>query len=180
MLPSRDKISVMNLIQKFCTVTSYFVLLHQGWCHREQSALHRRKLLSAHTQLRLVALWLMFSFFFSSLQQNNLSNPPTPPASLPPTPPPVARQKLLNGFATTEELASKAAGGHDGEASHQFFTTDLHDTVDTCQKKDFLSLINMFSMSYNVFIFSIFKIFIWYRGINKYSPWYAWWQSLLS
>uniref|UniRef100_A0A8C1N5S8 [histone H3]-lysine(4) N-methyltransferase n=1 Tax=Cyprinus carpio TaxID=7962 RepID=A0A8C1N5S8_CYPCA len=40
-------------------------------------------------------------------QQNNLSNPPTPPASLPPTPPPVARQKLLNGFATTEELASK-------------------------------------------------------------------------
>uniref|UniRef100_A0AAR2IYS0 [histone H3]-lysine(4) N-methyltransferase n=1 Tax=Pygocentrus nattereri TaxID=42514 RepID=A0AAR2IYS0_PYGNA len=48
-------------------------------------------------------------------QQNNLSNPPTPPASLPPTPPPVARQKLLNGFATTEELASKAAviSGHD-------------------------------------------------------------------
>uniref|UniRef100_A0A8C2KDP1 [histone H3]-lysine(4) N-methyltransferase n=1 Tax=Cyprinus carpio TaxID=7962 RepID=A0A8C2KDP1_CYPCA len=48
-------------------------------------------------------------------QQNNLSNPPTPPASLPPTPPPVARQKLLNGFATTEELASKGAVivGHD-------------------------------------------------------------------
>ncbi|XP_042371080.1 histone-lysine N-methyltransferase 2C-like, partial [Plectropomus leopardus] len=39
--------------------------------------------------------------------QNNLSNPPTPPASLPPTPPPVARQKLLNGFATTEELSRK-------------------------------------------------------------------------
>uniref|UniRef100_A0A671RS73 [histone H3]-lysine(4) N-methyltransferase n=1 Tax=Sinocyclocheilus anshuiensis TaxID=1608454 RepID=A0A671RS73_9TELE len=48
-------------------------------------------------------------------QQNNLSNPPTPPASLPPTPPPVARQKLLNGFATTEELASKGGVivGHD-------------------------------------------------------------------
>ncbi|ROL51048.1 Histone-lysine N-methyltransferase 2C, partial [Anabarilius grahami] len=40
-------------------------------------------------------------------KQNNLSNPPTPPASLPPTPPPVARQKLLNGFATAEELAKK-------------------------------------------------------------------------
>ncbi|MGH0136420.1 UNVERIFIED_CONTAM: hypothetical protein FKN15_071926 [Acipenser sinensis] len=40
--------------------------------------------------------------------QNNLSNPPTPPASLPPTPPPVARQKMVNGFATAEELASKA------------------------------------------------------------------------
>lgn len=43
------------------------------------------------------------------LQQSNLSNPPTPPASLPPTPPPVNRQKMINGFATTEELASKAA-----------------------------------------------------------------------
>ncbi|TSL47723.1 Histone-lysine N-methyltransferase 2C [Bagarius yarrelli] len=56
------------------------------------------------------------SDYYSQLiyKQNNLSNPPTPPASLPPTPPPVARQKLLNGFATTEELASKAAvGGHD-------------------------------------------------------------------
>uniref|UniRef100_A0A4W6DHQ7 Histone-lysine N-methyltransferase 2C n=1 Tax=Lates calcarifer TaxID=8187 RepID=A0A4W6DHQ7_LATCA len=42
-------------------------------------------------------------------QQSNLSNPPTPPASLPPTPPPVNRQKMINGFATTEELASKAA-----------------------------------------------------------------------
>lgn len=51
------------------------------------------------------------------MQQNNLSNPPTPPASLPPTPPPVACQKLVNGFATTEELAGKAGmlGGHDGK-----------------------------------------------------------------
>uniref|UniRef100_A0A8C9VI72 Histone-lysine N-methyltransferase 2C n=1 Tax=Scleropages formosus TaxID=113540 RepID=A0A8C9VI72_SCLFO len=40
--------------------------------------------------------------------QDNLSNPPTPPASLPPTPPPLARQKMVNGFATTEELAAKA------------------------------------------------------------------------
>ncbi|XP_059358418.1 histone-lysine N-methyltransferase 2C-like isoform X3 [Carassius carassius] len=49
------------------------------------------------------------SDYYSQLiyKQNNLSNPPTPPASLPPTPPPVARQKMLNGFATTEELASK-------------------------------------------------------------------------
>ncbi|KAK2859759.1 hypothetical protein Q5P01_004379 [Channa striata] len=49
------------------------------------------------------------SDYYSQLiyKQNNLSNPPTPPASLPPTPPPVARQKLLNGFATTEELACK-------------------------------------------------------------------------
>ncbi|XP_049896001.1 histone-lysine N-methyltransferase 2C-like isoform X2 [Epinephelus moara] len=47
--------------------------------------------------------------YYSQLiyKQNNLSNPPTPPASLPPTPPPVARQKLVNGFATTEELARK-------------------------------------------------------------------------
>ncbi|XP_076829212.1 histone-lysine N-methyltransferase 2C isoform X14 [Brachyhypopomus gauderio] len=51
------------------------------------------------------------SDYYSQLiyKQSNLSNPPTPPASLPPTPPPVARQKLLNGFATTDELASKAA-----------------------------------------------------------------------
>uniref|UniRef100_H3DCP4 [histone H3]-lysine(4) N-methyltransferase n=1 Tax=Tetraodon nigroviridis TaxID=99883 RepID=H3DCP4_TETNG len=42
-------------------------------------------------------------------QQSNLSNPPTPPASLPPTPPPVNQQKMINGYATTEELASKAA-----------------------------------------------------------------------
>lgn len=54
--------------------------------------------------------------WFWFLQQSNLSNPPTPPASLPPTPPPVNRQKMINGFATTEELASKAAamGKHSG------------------------------------------------------------------
>ncbi|XP_016096068.1 histone-lysine N-methyltransferase 2C-like [Sinocyclocheilus grahami] len=48
--------------------------------------------------------------YYSQLiyKQNNLSNPPTPPASLPPTPPPVAKQKLLNGFATAEELTRKA------------------------------------------------------------------------
>ncbi|XP_049604836.1 histone-lysine N-methyltransferase 2C isoform X8 [Syngnathus scovelli] len=34
--------------------------------------------------------------------KNILGNPPTPPASLPPTPPP---QKLLNGFATAEEVS---------------------------------------------------------------------------
>ncbi|XP_041698132.1 histone-lysine N-methyltransferase 2C isoform X5 [Coregonus clupeaformis] len=51
------------------------------------------------------------SDYYSQLayKQNNLSNPPTPPASLPPTPPPVNRQKMINGFATTEELASKDA-----------------------------------------------------------------------
>ncbi|XP_071184548.1 histone-lysine N-methyltransferase 2C-like isoform X10 [Salvelinus alpinus] len=57
------------------------------------------------------------SDYYSQLiyKQNNLSNPPTPPASLPPTPPPVARQKMVNGFATAEELTRKAAvlGGHD-------------------------------------------------------------------
>ncbi|XP_060778549.1 histone-lysine N-methyltransferase 2C isoform X7 [Neoarius graeffei] len=49
--------------------------------------------------------------YYSQLiyKQNNLSNPPTPPASLPPTPPPVARQKMVNGFATAEELARKAS-----------------------------------------------------------------------
>lgn len=59
----------------------------------------------------------MVTRIFISLQQNNLSNPPTPPSSLPPTPPPVARQKMLNGFATTEELASKGGVivGHDGD-----------------------------------------------------------------
>ncbi|XP_048376953.2 histone-lysine N-methyltransferase 2C isoform X13 [Stegostoma tigrinum] len=47
--------------------------------------------------------------YYSQLiyKQSNLSNPPTPPASLPPTPPPVARQKLVNGFATTDELSGK-------------------------------------------------------------------------
>ncbi|XP_029102170.1 histone-lysine N-methyltransferase 2C isoform X4 [Scleropages formosus] len=57
------------------------------------------------------------SDYYSQLiyKQNNLSNPPTPPASLPPTPPPVARQKMVNGFATTEELARKSVvlAGHD-------------------------------------------------------------------
>ncbi|XP_063777929.1 histone-lysine N-methyltransferase 2C isoform X2 [Pseudophryne corroboree] len=56
------------------------------------------------------------SDYYSQLifKQNNLSNPPTPPASLPPTPPPVACQKMVNGYATTDELAGKAAilGGH--------------------------------------------------------------------
>ncbi|XP_041040301.1 histone-lysine N-methyltransferase 2C isoform X6 [Carcharodon carcharias] len=55
--------------------------------------------------------------YYSQLiyKQSNLSNPPTPPASLPPTPPPVARQKLVNGFATTEEIAGKPGviGHHD-------------------------------------------------------------------
>ncbi|XP_051970833.1 histone-lysine N-methyltransferase 2C-like [Xyrauchen texanus] len=50
-------------------------------------------------------------------KQNNLSNPPTPPASLPPTPPPVVRQKLLNGFATVEELARKAEFMGENEVS---------------------------------------------------------------
>ncbi|KAM9332683.1 histone-lysine N-methyltransferase 2C-like [Pholidichthys leucotaenia] len=47
--------------------------------------------------------------YYSQLiyKQNNLSNPPTPPASLPPTPPPVVRQKLVNGFATTEEITAR-------------------------------------------------------------------------
>lgn len=65
----------------------------------------------------------LFAFCFTG-QQNNLSNPPTPPASLPPTPPPVARQKLVNGFATAEELARKAAviSGHEGkETDNQSF-----------------------------------------------------------
>ncbi|KAK3572272.1 hypothetical protein QTP86_029686 [Hemibagrus guttatus] len=57
------------------------------------------------------------SDYYSQLiyKQNNLSNPPTPPASLPPTPPPVVRQKMVNGFATAEELARKAGviSGHD-------------------------------------------------------------------
>ncbi|XP_044195043.1 histone-lysine N-methyltransferase 2C-like isoform X6 [Thunnus albacares] len=53
--------------------------------------------------------------YYSQLiyKQNNLSNPPTPPASLPPTPPPVARQKLVNGFATTEELSRKELSEQD-------------------------------------------------------------------
>uniref|UniRef100_UPI003AABF455 histone-lysine N-methyltransferase 2C-like n=1 Tax=Centroberyx gerrardi TaxID=166262 RepID=UPI003AABF455 len=56
--------------------------------------------------------------YYSQLiyKQNNLSNPPTPPASLPPTPPPVARQKLVNGFATTEELSRKELTEQDVKA----------------------------------------------------------------
>lgn len=70
------------------------------------------------TMCSVADLW-----FFNLTQQNNLSNPPTPPASLPPTPPPVACQKLVNGFATTEELAGKAGvlGGHDGKTYYILF-----------------------------------------------------------
>ncbi|XP_078519354.1 histone-lysine N-methyltransferase 2C isoform X4 [Lissotriton helveticus] len=52
---------------------------------------------------------------FTYTSQNNLSNPPTPPASLPPTPPPQSCHKMVNGFATTEELAGKVGmlGGRD-------------------------------------------------------------------
>ncbi|XP_069504020.1 histone-lysine N-methyltransferase 2C isoform X2 [Ambystoma mexicanum] len=46
--------------------------------------------------------------YTAQVPQNNLSNPPTPPASLPPTPPPVSCQKMVNGFATADELAGKA------------------------------------------------------------------------
>ncbi|XP_070623547.1 histone-lysine N-methyltransferase 2C isoform X14 [Erythrolamprus reginae] len=63
------------------------------------------------------------SDYYSQLiyKQNNLSNPPTPPASLPPTPPPVTCQKIVNGFATTEELATKAGmlGRPDGSKQFQ-------------------------------------------------------------
>uniref|UniRef100_A0ABM5GMV7 [histone H3]-lysine(4) N-methyltransferase n=1 Tax=Pogona vitticeps TaxID=103695 RepID=A0ABM5GMV7_9SAUR len=54
-------------------------------------------------------------YYSQLIYKNNLSNPPTPPASLPPTPPPASCQKMVNGFATTEELATKAGmlGGHD-------------------------------------------------------------------
>ncbi|XP_069067217.1 histone-lysine N-methyltransferase 2C isoform X4 [Pleurodeles waltl] len=53
--------------------------------------------------------------YTAQVPQNNLSNPPTPPASLPPTPPPQSCHKMVNGFATTEELAGKAVmlGGRD-------------------------------------------------------------------
>ncbi|ETE66201.1 Histone-lysine N-methyltransferase MLL3, partial [Ophiophagus hannah] len=64
------------------------------------------------------------SDYYSQLiyKQNNLSNPPTPPASLPPTPPPVTCQKIVNGFAMTEELGTKAGmlGGSDALGSKQF------------------------------------------------------------
>nr|XP_029516882.1 histone-lysine N-methyltransferase 2C-like isoform X7 [Oncorhynchus nerka] len=66
------------------------------------------------------------SDYYSQLiyKRNNLSNPPTPPASLPSTPPPVARQKMVNGFATAEDLTKKAAilGGHDGLKAKQLPT----------------------------------------------------------
>lgn len=73
--------------------------------------------------------------FFTLLQQNNLSNPPTPPASLPPTPPPVACQKLVNGFATTEELAGKAGmlGGHDGKINTYCFHNKWVKFVANCK-----------------------------------------------
>ncbi|XP_028290011.1 histone-lysine N-methyltransferase 2C-like isoform X2 [Gouania willdenowi] len=44
-------------------------------------------------------------YYSTLIYKNHLSNPPTPPASLPPTPPPVVRQKLVNGFASTDELS---------------------------------------------------------------------------
>ncbi|KAM7369521.1 hypothetical protein PAMP_010840 [Pampus punctatissimus] len=53
-------------------------------------------------------------YYSQLIYKNNLSNPPTPPASLPPTPPPVARQKLVNGFATTEELSKQDVKGVSG------------------------------------------------------------------
>ncbi|XP_060950226.1 histone-lysine N-methyltransferase 2C-like [Limanda limanda] len=56
-------------------------------------------------------------FYSQLIHKNNLSNPPTPPASLPPTPPPVARQKLVNGFATTEELSRKEISEPDVKSS---------------------------------------------------------------
>lgn len=59
-----------------------------------------------HLFLSLLLLFL-HCVLLLLLQQNNLSNPPTPPASLPPTPPPLPRQKLLNGFASTDELSRK-------------------------------------------------------------------------
>eukprot|EP00066_Takifugu_rubripes_P017212 XP_011606478.1 PREDICTED: histone-lysine N-methyltransferase 2C-like [Takifugu rubripes] len=54
-------------------------------------------------------------FYSQLIYKNNLSNPPTPPASLPPTPPPAARQKLMNGFATTDELSTKDGLTQKGE-----------------------------------------------------------------
>ncbi|XP_061522122.1 histone-lysine N-methyltransferase 2C-like isoform X2 [Phycodurus eques] len=57
--------------------------------------------------------------------KNLLGNPPTPPASLPPTPPPVAKQKLVNGFATTEEVSRKDVRGVTSKGE------DLHQTAKT-------------------------------------------------
>ncbi|KAK5598950.1 hypothetical protein CRENBAI_001509 [Crenichthys baileyi] len=53
-------------------------------------------------------------FYSQLIYKNNLSNPPTPPASLPPTPPPVNRQKMVNGFATMEELSRKDISEQEG------------------------------------------------------------------
>ncbi|KAM4718655.1 histone-lysine N-methyltransferase 2C-like isoform 3-T3 [Anableps anableps] len=53
-------------------------------------------------------------FYSQLIYKNNLSNPPTPPASLPPTPPPVNRQKIVNGFATMEELSRKELSEQEG------------------------------------------------------------------
>ncbi|XP_014874682.1 histone-lysine N-methyltransferase 2C isoform X3 [Poecilia latipinna] len=53
-------------------------------------------------------------FYSQIIYKNNLSNPPTPPASLPPTPPPVSRQKMVNGFATMEELTRKELSEQEG------------------------------------------------------------------
>ncbi|XP_077410700.1 histone-lysine N-methyltransferase 2C-like [Vanacampus margaritifer] len=60
--------------------------------------------------------------------KNILGNPPTPPASLPPTPPPVAKQKLLNGFATADEVSrkdGKCVPSHNGEKRSATFGSDL-------------------------------------------------------
>ncbi|XP_061615115.1 histone-lysine N-methyltransferase 2C-like isoform X3 [Phyllopteryx taeniolatus] len=57
--------------------------------------------------------------------KNLLGNPPTPPASLPPTPPPVAKQKLVNGFATAEEVSRKDVRGVTSKGE------DLHQTAKT-------------------------------------------------
>ncbi|MEQ2221092.1 hypothetical protein ILYODFUR_012128 [Ilyodon furcidens] len=54
-------------------------------------------------------------FYSQLIYKNDLSNPPTPPASLPPTPPPVNRQKMVNGFATMEELSRKDISEQEGE-----------------------------------------------------------------
>ncbi|KAM9701276.1 LOW QUALITY PROTEIN: histone-lysine N-methyltransferase 2C-like [Menidia menidia] len=75
--------------------------------------------------------------YYSQLiyKQNNLSNPPTPPASLPPTPPPGARQKLLNGFATSEELGEPEALKPKGEGllglNHASKTVDVPPSLPT-------------------------------------------------
>ncbi|CAM9941807.1 unnamed protein product [Lampetra planeri] len=49
-------------------------------------------------------------YYTQLLCEKNVSDPPTPPLSLPPTPPPGTRVKLLNGFASSEEVPSKRGG----------------------------------------------------------------------